>query len=161
MNMSNLSGPMICVNSKYAETEWFCTFAVFHSLKVQYQIIRSRYYSFFRLIFEKWSFKDKTCKTSTRKTLKILFTSNYWSLCQNSQSWNMFWKEDHKVGAFKNICTVAIHFWHIKDTFAGFCQEVFESKNISEDILEDGRFPSNSKFISKSSSPLQRCKSFM
>ena len=29
------SGPIICVNSYYAVTEWFCLVAVFHSLRVQ------------------------------------------------------------------------------------------------------------------------------
>ena len=28
------------------------------------------------------------------------------------------------VGTFKNICTVAVHCWYIKDAFAGFCQQI-------------------------------------
>ena len=31
VNMSNLSGPIICVNSQSADTEWFSTFAVFYT----------------------------------------------------------------------------------------------------------------------------------
>ena len=57
------------------------------------------------------------------------------------------------VGTFKNICTVAVHCWYIKDAFAGFCQQMLE-KNISEDILVTDCFHLNAKFISKSSSPL-------
>ena len=29
------------------------------------------------------------------------------------------------VGIFKNICTVAVYCWYIKDGFAGFCQQLF------------------------------------
>ena len=29
------------------------------------------------------------------------------------------------VGTFRNICTVPVHFWYIKDAFAGFCQKKF------------------------------------
>ena len=32
------------------------------------------------------------------------------------------------VGTFKNSCTVEVHFWYIKDAFAGFCQQIFEKK---------------------------------
>ena len=67
----------------------------------------------------------------------------------------MFWKEDYVVGSFRNICTVAIHCWYIKNAFAGFCQQIFEKKKIH--ILVDDCFHSNSKFLSKSSYPLQRC----
>ena len=28
------------------------------------------------------------------------------------------------VGTSKNICTVAVHCWYIKDAFAGFCSQV-------------------------------------
>ena len=28
------------------------------------------------------------------------------------------------VGTFKNICTVAVHCWYIKDVFAEFCQQI-------------------------------------
>ena len=38
------------------------------------------------------------------------------------------------VGTFKNISTVAVHCWYIKDVFAEFCQQIFE-QNISEVIL--------------------------
>ena len=38
------------------------------------------------------------------------------------------------VGTFKNICTVAVHYWYIKDAFAGFYQQIFQAKN-SEGIL--------------------------
>ena len=39
----------------------------------------------------------------------------------------MFWKQHQKfaVGSFKNICTVVVHCWYIKDAFAGFCQQVY------------------------------------
>ena len=29
-------------------------------------------------------------------------------------------------GIFKNICTVAVHCWYIKDALAGFCQKIFQ-----------------------------------
>ena len=29
------------------------------------------------------------------------------------------------VGTFKNICTVAVHYWYIKDVFAGFYQQLY------------------------------------
>ena len=32
------------------------------------------------------------------------------------------------VETFKNSCTVEVHFWYIKDAFAGFCQQIFEKK---------------------------------
>ena len=32
------------------------------------------------------------------------------------------------VGTFKNICTVAVHCWYIKDAFAGFSQQIFAKK---------------------------------
>ena len=38
------------------------------------------------------------------------------------------------VGTFKNICTVAAHYWYIKYAFAGFYQQIFQAKK-SEDIL--------------------------
>ena len=55
---------------------------------------------------------------------------NDWCLCQNSCSWNMFWKEDQTsvVGAFENICRVAVRCWYIKDAFAEFCQQILEKK---------------------------------
>ena len=31
--------------------------------------------------------------------------------------------KDSVVGTFKNICTVAVHCWYIKDAFEGFCQK--------------------------------------
>ena len=40
------------------------------------------------------------------------------------------------VGTFKNTVAVAVHCWYIKDAFAGFCQQIFEEKNVSEGILE-------------------------
>ena len=39
------------------------------------------------------------------------------------------------VGTYKNICTVAVHCWYIKDDFAGFCQQIFKKK-VSEGIWE-------------------------
>ena len=74
-----------------------------------------------------------------RNILKILFTGNYWCMCQICCSWNMFWKGDHVVGTFKNICTVPVHCWYIKDAFAGLCQLIFEW-NILDDILVDSCF---------------------
>ena len=68
-------------------------------------------------------------KYNIRKTLKVLVTSNYWSFCQNSCFWNMFWKEDYVVRT-SNICTLAIHFWYINNAFSEFCQQILE-KNIS------------------------------
>ena len=62
------------------------------------------------------------------------------------------------VGTFKNICTVAVHYWDIKDAFAGFWHTHTKK---SESILVAGCFQLNSKFISESSSLLQRGKSFM
>ena len=38
------------------------------------------------------------------------------------------------VGTFKNISTVAVHCWYIKDTFSEFYQQIF-GQNISEGIL--------------------------
>ena len=38
------------------------------------------------------------------------------------------------VGTFKNIITVAVNCWYIKDALAEFCQQIFE-QNISEGIL--------------------------
>ena len=32
------------------------------------------------------------------------------------------------VGNFKNICTVAVHWWYIKHAFAGFSQQMFIKK---------------------------------
>ena len=32
---------------------------------------------------------------------------------------------EYVVGSFKNLCTVAVHCWCIKDAFAGFCQQIF------------------------------------
>ena len=82
--------------------------------------------------------KVKMIKKYARETLKILFTGNYWCLCQNSCARNIFWKEVQRIGSwnFKNICTVAVYCWYIKDAFAGFCQQMFDKKYTSEDILE-------------------------
>ena len=33
------------------------------------------------------------------------------------------------VGTFENICTVAVHWWYMKDAFAEFCQKIFKKKN--------------------------------
>ena len=38
------------------------------------------------------------------------------------------------IGTSKNISTVAIHWWYMKDAFPEICQQIFE-QNISEDIL--------------------------
>ena len=69
-----------------------------------------------------------------------------------------------EAGSYKNICTIAVHCWYIKDAFAGFCWHVFEKMYILEDILEDivvvSSFHLNWKFVSKSSLPLCRCKCF-
>ena len=72
----------------------------------------------------------------------------------------MFWKEDQRIFSWnlKKICTVAVHWWYIKDAFAGFRQQIFGKK---KDILVAGCFYLNSKFFLKSLSPLQRRKSFM
>ena len=40
------------------------------------------------------------------------------------------------VGSFKNRVAVAVQCRYIKDVFAGFCQQIFEEKNISKGILE-------------------------
>ena len=32
------------------------------------------------------------------------------------------------VGTFGNICTVAVHWWYIKDAFAEFYQKIFKKK---------------------------------
>ena len=47
-------------------------------------------------------------------------------------SWNK--TRQSVVGTFKNISTVAVLCWYIKDAFAEFCQQIFE-QNISEGIL--------------------------
>ena len=62
------------------------------------------------------------------------------------------------VGTFKNICTVAVHGWYIKDALQDFANKFLKKK--SEDILEADCFHLNLKFISKSSSSLQERKSF-
>ena len=83
----------------------------------------------------------------------ILFTSNYWCLCQNRCSWNMFWPEDQRICSWNfwkymySSSSLLVH----KRCFAGFCQQ----------ILVAGGFHVNSKFISQSSFPLQRVKSFI
>ena len=66
-----------------------------------------------------------------RNTLKTVFNSNYWHLCQNSCSWNMFWKETKEslAGSLRNIFKVAVPCWYTNDAFAGFCQDIFEEKN--------------------------------
>ena len=48
----------------------------------------------------------------------------------------MFLKEDQRICSwtFKNVCTVAVYCWYIKDTFVGFCQQTFGKKN-SDGIL--------------------------
>ena len=132
----------------------FCSFS-FLETSITKPLEVDRHQSFFRLIFEKWNYTSKPCKTNTTKTPKIIFTSNYWYLCQNSCSWKMFWIE-FVVGTFKNICTVAVHYWYIKDL-----STYFWKRNITEDILLAGCFHLNSKVISKSSSSLQRRQSFM
>ena len=40
------------------------------------------------------------------------------------------------VGILKNTVAVAVHCWYIKDAFAGFYQQIFGKKNVSEGILE-------------------------
>ena len=62
---------------------------------------------------------------------KTLLVPNYWCFCQNSYSWNIFWKEDQIICSWNLF--VAVHCWYIKDTFAEFYQQIFE-QNISEDI---------------------------
>ena len=32
------------------------------------------------------------------------------------------------TGAFKNICTVAVHWWYIKDAFGGVHQQIFKKR---------------------------------
>ena len=34
--------------------------------------------------------------------------------------------QDSVVGTFKNICTVAVHCWYIKDAFVGFWPQIFK-----------------------------------
>ena len=48
----------------------------------------------------------------------------------------MFLKENQRICSwtFKNACTVAVYCWYIKDTFVGFCQQIFGKKN-SDGIL--------------------------
>ena len=54
----------------------------------------------------------------------------------------MFWKEDHVVGTFKNMCTVAVHSWYIK--MQDFANKFLKKKKkiffFSGDILVDGYF---------------------
>ena len=57
------------------------------------------------------------------------------------------------VGTVKNIRTVVVHCWYIKDAFAWNCRKkIFEKQNILEGILMAGCFRLNSEFILKSSS---------
>ena len=39
------------------------------------------------------------------------------------------------VRTFKNIWTVAVHCWYLKEAFAGFCQQILEKIFFSESIL--------------------------
>ena len=57
------------------------------------------------------------------KTLKNLFTSNYWCLCQTSCPLNICFEKKSResvVENFKNITTVGVHYWYVKDAFAAF-----------------------------------------
>ena len=55
-------------------------------------------------------------------------------MCRNSCSEQKI--RDSAVGTFKNICTVAVHYWYIKHAFAEFWQQTFEKKEFfSEGIL--------------------------
>ena len=71
--------------------------------------------------------KVKYVKTNKSKTLKILLTIT--DACVKTAVLARCSEEKTKVslfrvsvvGTFKNICTVAVHCWYIKDAFAGFC----------------------------------------
>ena len=64
----------------------------------------------------------------------MLFTSNYWCLSHIAVLETCFEKKTEKfvVGTWKNICTVAVHRWYIQDTFAEFCQQIFEKKKFQK-----------------------------
>ena len=75
-------------------------------------------------------------KTNARKTLKNLFKViadacvkvAVPEICSEKNP------RESVVGAFKYICTVAVHCWYIKEAFAGFCQQIYFKEN-SEGIL--------------------------
>ena len=41
------------------------------------------------------------------------------------------------AGTFKSTCTVAVHYWYMKGTFGGFCQNVFEKKSFTRHFKEN------------------------
>ena len=93
-------------------------------------------------MFEKWNWKGWANKTNTRKTLKIIFTSNHW--ITDACSWNICSEKKVRefiVRTFKNAMAVAVHCWYIKDAFAGFCQQNFEKKYFRGDLRENWQKP--------------------
>ena len=107
-------------------------------------------------MFKKWNSKGyKYVKSVWGKNSKNLFTRNYWFLCQNNCSWICFEKKTKEYAA--------VHYRHIHDAFAIFCQQSFERK-IFQKTFVAGYFHLNftrsfiSMFNSKSSSLLQDAK---
>ena len=77
--------------------------------------------AFNELMFKKWNSKGyKYVKSVWGKNSKNLFTRNYWFLCQNNCSWICFEKKTKEYAA--------VHYRHIHDAFAIFCQQSFEKK---------------------------------
>ena len=68
VNMSK-QGSIICVNSQYTETEQFCTFAVFHSLRIQPQEVDTNLFS--DQYFKNEIIKAKNVKPIQEKLQKL------------------------------------------------------------------------------------------
>ena len=81
--------------------------------------------------------KQVTQITNTIKNRKVIFRIitdacvkiAVLKICSEKKTW------ESVAGTFKNITTVVIHCWYIKDAFTEFCQQIFE-QNISQGISE-------------------------
>ena len=85
-----------------------------------------------------------------RKTLKVIFTSNYWSLFKNNCFEICFEKKTKEsvVGTFKNISTVGAHYWYTKGAFARLCQQFLKKLKLYKKLrLETVHYMFPSKFI--------------
>ena len=78
---------------------------------------------------EKWNYKAWTCKTNTRKTLFYLLVVTDTTVKIAVLEIRFEKKSKESIaGTFKNICTVAVHGWCIKDALQDFVNKFLKKK---------------------------------
>ena len=98
-------------------------------------------------------FQEELSKSSLRVIADVYVWIAVTEICFEKKT------KEPVVGTFRDICTEALHCWYKKKSLCRISLTNFWKKKKFEDNIVVDHL--KSKFTSKSSSPLKRCKSFM